>query len=116
MGKLNAKQRQALPDEIFGIPEDRSFPMPDAKHVKSAISFFHKAPENKKKELAKNIARRVKELNIKVVGNCQYMKYLSPSKESSTGFNGLYGYNRIDESSTKFITMPNIKKNNGKFR
>ena len=63
MGKLNAKQRQALPDNIFGIPEDRSYPMPDAKHVKSAISFFHKAPENKKKELAKNIARRVKELN-----------------------------------------------------
>ena len=112
MGKLNAKQRQALPDEIFGIPEDRSFPMPDAKHVKSAISFFHKAPENKKKELAKNIARRVNELNIKVVGNCQYMRYLSPSKESS-GFNGLYGYNRIDESSTKIISMPTIKKNNG---
>lgn len=113
MGKLNAKQRQALPDEIFGIPEDRSFPMPDAKHVKSAISFFHKAPENKKKELAKNIARRVKELNIKVVGNCQYMRYLSPTKESSFTFNGLYGYDRIDESSKKIIKMPTIKKNNG---
>lgn len=112
MGKLNSKQRQALPDNIFGIPEDRSYPMPDAKHVKSAISFFHKAPENKKKELAKNIARRVKELNIKVVGNCQYMRYLSPSKESS-GFNGIYGYNRINESTTKIINMPTIKKNNG---
>ena len=112
MGKLNAKQRQALPDNIFGIPEDRSYPMPDAKHVKSAISFFHKAPENKKKELAKNIARRVKELNIKVVGNCQYMRYLSPSKES-TGFNGIYGYNRINESTTKIINMPTIKKKNG---
>lgn len=112
MGKLNAKQRQALPDNIFGIPEDRSYPMPDAKHVKSAISFFHKAPESKKKELAKNIARRVKELNIKVVGNCQYMRYLSPSKES-TGFNGIYGYNRINESTTKIINMPTAKKKNG---
>ena len=112
MGKLNAKQRQALPDNIFGIPEDRSYPMPDVKHVKSAITFFHKAPENKKKELAKNIARRVKELNIKVVGNCQYMRYLSPSKES-TGFNGIYGYNLINESTTKIINMPTVKKNNG---
>jgi hypothetical protein len=68
--KLTAKQRNALPDSDFGIPETRQFPIHDANHVRAAARFIKHAPKEKRKELIANINKRAKELGMKFhVGN-----------------------------------------------
>lgn len=36
MAKLNAKARNALSPETFGMPKERKYPMPDKSHAKDA--------------------------------------------------------------------------------
>lgn len=61
---LSKSDRDNLSKSDFGIPETRSFPMPDKNHVKAAISMFNKAPDNKKSELAKAISKKSKEFGM----------------------------------------------------
>lgn len=63
---LNAEERHELPEKDFGIPQERKFPMPDAKHVRSAESYFHTAPDRYKPELAKKILEKAKEYGVDV--------------------------------------------------
>lgn len=48
----------------YGIPEQKKFPMPDARHVKSAIRFFNYVDPKYEKELARAILRRMKEYGL----------------------------------------------------
>lgn len=48
----------------YGIPEQKKFPMPDAKHVRSAIKFFNYVDPKYEKELALAILRRMKEYGM----------------------------------------------------
>ena len=66
MAKLTADQLKALPDEMFGLPKTRQYPMPDKAHVIKAIQFFKYCKDEDKPELAKNINRRAKELGMKI--------------------------------------------------
>lgn len=66
MGKLKTKERKELPDEIFGLPNERKYPLTDEEHVCKAIQFFKYCPPSKRNELAKNINRRAKELGMKL--------------------------------------------------
>ena len=77
MAKLNAKQRNAMPDSEFGIPETRSFPLHDKSHVMSAIRFFKHAPADKKKALAARINRKAKEYGMKISTDGEFAKYLT---------------------------------------
>lgn len=54
---LDAAERRELPDDIFGLPEKREYPMPDAAHVRAAEAYFRYCPESLKPELARNILR-----------------------------------------------------------
>jgi hypothetical protein len=36
MGTLSTKKRASLPASTFGLPEDRSYPMPDKDHARNA--------------------------------------------------------------------------------
>ena len=36
MSKLTAKEREALPDSTFGLPDERKYPMPDKAHARNA--------------------------------------------------------------------------------
>jgi hypothetical protein len=74
--KLTQKEIDAIPEEEFGLPDRKAFPMPDEKRVKAAIAYFHTAKETEKKELAKNIKRRIKELELKIELNADIKKYL----------------------------------------
>lgn len=38
MAKLTTKVRNKLPANIFGLPEERAFPMPDASHAQNALA------------------------------------------------------------------------------
>ena len=52
---LDAEERKELPDSVYGLPERREYPMPDATHVRAAEAYFRYCPEELKPELARNI-------------------------------------------------------------
>ncbi len=54
---LDSEERKELPDSMFGLPERREYPMPDATHVRAAEAYFRYCPEEFKPELAHNILR-----------------------------------------------------------
>jgi hypothetical protein len=66
MATISSKDRKALPNEIFGLPEDRKFPLTDEAHVRKAIQYFKFAPPAKRVVLAKNINARAKELGMRL--------------------------------------------------
>ncbi len=83
-GKLGIEERKKLKDSDFGLSKSRKFPLIDAGHVFSAISYFRKANSAEQPELAKNIIKRVKELgmtDIKVGRNNPFRKYAEGGNE-----------------------------------
>ena len=64
--KLNSKDRDELPDSAYGIPELRKYPLTDANHVRSAISYFGKAPAKYKHSLAIRICRAAKKFGVEI--------------------------------------------------
>lgn len=64
--RLTKKDKENLPDEMFGIPSKRKFPLHDKDHIFTAIKFFKFAKESDRKELAENIIRRMKELDMPI--------------------------------------------------
>lgn len=72
----------------YGIPSLKKFPMPDKKHVKSAIRFFNYVDPKHEKELATAILSRIEEFglvlgeDITVGDDNRFKKYLPEEKES----------------------------------
>ena len=73
--ELSAKERNNLKASQFGLPEERKFPLTDAKHVRSAISYFHTCPEDKKAQLAKRIKSAAKKFGVEISPNSPIAKY-----------------------------------------
>lgn len=63
---LNAEERKEIPDSLFGLPERREYPMPDAAHVRAAEAYFRYCPEDLKPRLARAILRFAKEYGVDV--------------------------------------------------
>lgn len=61
---LSKKDRDNLPDEDFGIPSLRKYPLNDEKHIRQAVKMFHYCKPAYKQELANNISKKVKENNL----------------------------------------------------
>ena len=67
---------------LYGIPEVKKYPMPDKKHVKSAIRFFNYVDRRYEKELAKAILEKAEEFgldleeDITVGDDNRFKKYL----------------------------------------
>lgn len=72
---LSSKERNNLPDSAFGLPDERKFPIHDKKHVKSAISYFHTCPADKKGELAGNLKKACKKFGIKINKEADWYKH-----------------------------------------
>lgn len=51
-------------DKEYGLPSLKKYPMPDEKHVLSAIRFFNYVSPENEKELARNIKKKMKQYNI----------------------------------------------------
>lgn len=66
MAKLTSSQRKNLPEEYFGLPKERKYPMPDKEHVIMAIRYFKDCPSKQRKELAANINRIASSLGMKI--------------------------------------------------
>lgn len=80
-------------EQKWGVPEQKKFPMPDAKHVRSAIRFFNYVEPRYEKELAQAILRRMKEYGMSFdsfeVGNENRFKKYIP--ESELAHHGILG-------------------------
>lgn len=79
--KLTTKSRNNLEDKEYGLPDERKYPLNDESHVRSAIRFFNYVDEDKEKELARNILKKIEEYHMKVnVGkNNRFSKYYDES-------------------------------------
>lgn len=63
---LTYEEKKELPDSVFGLPERREYPMPDAAHVRAAEAYFRYCPENLKPTLARAIMSRAKEFGVNI--------------------------------------------------
>ena len=71
--------RAQLPDEVFGIPQERKYPMPDKRHTISAIKLFNHVEDKYEEQLAKAVVKNMKKYNIdsSMIGdNNRLKKYL----------------------------------------
>ena len=86
--RLTAAQRKDLPDDAFGLPTERKYPLVvkdengeyEWNHLRDAIAYFHMCKgEEKKKELAGNIAKVIKKykVDIEIKPNNKIRKYAS---------------------------------------
>lgn len=64
--RLSYEEKKALPDSVFGLPERREYPMPDAEHVRAAEAYFRDCPEDLKPKLARAILQRAREFGVDV--------------------------------------------------
>ncbi len=63
---LDTEERKELPSSMYGLPERREYPMPDAAHVRAAEAYFRYCPEDLKPELARNILRFAEEYGVDI--------------------------------------------------
>lgn len=63
---LSYEEKKELPSSLFGLPERREYPMPDAAHVRAAEAYFRYCPEELKPKLAKAILRFAAEYGVDV--------------------------------------------------
>lgn len=63
---LDTAEREALPDSLYGLPERREYPMPDAAHVRAAEAYFRYCPEELKPKLARAILRFAHEYGMDI--------------------------------------------------
>ena len=64
--RLSYEEKKELPDSVFGLPERREYPMPDAAHVRAAEAYFRYCPEDLKPKLARAILRFANEYGVDV--------------------------------------------------
>lgn len=78
---------EELDKRKYGLPELRKFPMPDKRHVRSAIRFFNYVDAENEEKLAKAILERMKEYGMKLedlnVGDENRFKNYIPKKEDA---------------------------------
>ena len=108
---LSAKDKKELPDSMYGLVytdekgnKVRKFPLNDESHVRQAAIFFDRAKglsDDQKRELARNIVRRAKELDMDYSGWESLKPYLDKSvKESFMTYEWLMKQNYPDPDST----------------
>ena len=78
--RLTSVQRKILPDEEFGLPEDRKYYLGDKEHVIKAIVYFGSCERTKRNILADNIniAAMGFGLKVNVSKTNPFYKYASP--------------------------------------
>lgn len=64
--RLDTEERKELNSDMFGLPERREYPMPDAAHVRAAEAYFRYCPEDLKPKLAKAILKFAKLYGVDV--------------------------------------------------
>lgn len=63
---MTTQEKKELPDSVFGLPERREYPMPDAAHVRAAEAYFRYCPDELKPRLARAILDRAAQFGVDV--------------------------------------------------
>lgn len=63
---LTTEERKSLPDSVYGLPERREYPMPDAAHVRAAEAYFRYCPEDLRPKFARAILTRAKKFGVDI--------------------------------------------------
>lgn len=133
---LTASQRNDIPNNEFGLPRKRKYPLHDEQHVRSAIKFFNYVDDKDEKELARNIKKAIERFDITDINigkDNRLSKYISESEleyqddieEAMLGYNtkkitasylskhakylskrGATGAKRITNTVNKNLTVP----------
>lgn len=64
--RLTYEEKKELPLSVYGLPERREYPMPDAEHVRAAEAYFRYCPEESKPKLARAILDKAREFGVDV--------------------------------------------------
>lgn len=84
---VNDESTNIIKESNYGVPEEKKFPLPDEKHVLSAIKFFNYVKPEYEQELASNINKKIKEFDMKDKVNVgdknRFKKYWNESTISS---------------------------------
>lgn len=112
-------KRSELPDEVFGIPQERKYPMPDKKHTESAIKLFNHVDPKYEKQLATKIIANMRKYNIdpSMVGkNNRLRKYLPKDmvKEVGTTAGTIVGTGQTSDAVYLINYMPRNTFNTAK--
>ena len=87
---MKSATRNKLSDDQFGLPEDRKYPLNDAKHVRLAVKMFGHCEGGKRKKLAGNILKAAEKhgVSIKVGKNNPMAEYVPETMvEAATSSN-----------------------------
>ena len=98
-------KRSELPDNVFGIPQERKYPMPDKRHTLSAIKLFGHVEPKYEEELAKNIIKNMKKYNIpeSAVGKDNKLRNYIDKKSTNESY-------LLEESNASEYSMKPIKE------
>ena len=88
--RLSYEEKKELPDSVFGLPERREYPMPDAAHVKAAEAYFRYCPEELKPKLARAILARAREYGVDVESPTRNKQIHLPSQKSIAHLHAFY--------------------------
>lgn len=105
---MKAAKRNSLPDDAFGLPSQRKFPLNDKKHVRLAIQMFKHCPEKDRKELAGNIKKAAAKFGMKIETEGTAAKYLSESSVGEAISNIKFSLEAVSEN--KILSCKNLTK------
>lgn len=96
-------------DKNYGIPELKKYPMPDEKHVKSAIKFFNYVDKDHEKQLANTIKKNIEKFEIEGItigSKNRFSKYIKNMKQITIkeSFN-LFTENNIDIINSNSVQL-----------
>lgn len=61
---VSKKEREKIPEEDFGWPEEKKYPIRDAKDVESASKLIGRAPKDKQESIKNRIIKIAKRKNL----------------------------------------------------
>src|SRR5699024_8601532 len=107
---MRARKRNSLPDDAFGLPKVRKFPLNDEKHVQLAVQMFKHCPEKDRPTLAANIRKAAAKfkMDLNVGKDSTAGKYMN---ESSVGeaINSIK-FSLESVSENKILSCKNLTK------
>lgn len=101
--------RSELPDEVFGLPEKRKYPLHDKSHVQSAIKFFNYVSKEDEKELAENILKKIEEYEMRGEISATKKNRFYPYLVSSGLMESLSQYDK-DSIDTFIMNLPTTSR------
>lgn len=107
---LTKEERDKLEDSDFGIPALRKYPLIDAQHVKSAISYFGKCEEKYKLELARNIMKAANFHHVEIGTNTSFYKYISTNKSITKDEMQSLLLREYTIGIQEFVDIPNVAR------